>query len=297
MRAKTDEFALQVNRPEDLPEPFRPAYLEAHQNGDCRQAIFAPQLTNLPQRHEQAAATANLLMVFDEHLFIATKRDSQPVEKFNVPLTDVLCVELGEVLLFCWMRIVFGHSVCEEIKIPFNLVKADLFAHALSLIRPALDARPGSDLHPIKPELDLKFTNVLHHWMHREEVVIKYAFQPEIRARHLIFFRRQVAPTLLAVLTDRQFMLIAEEPSAAGEELGKFTEVYTYCPLSRIKSLTIEPCVEREGLAEFRLILVNGNARFTINSIVSTNLMSQFGRLCRFVINFVKEQRTVKAGG
>jgi hypothetical protein len=65
----------------------------------------------------------------------AAGRDGGRVVTYDVALVDVLCVEIGEALLCCWMRVVFGRAVCEEVEIPFNLVRAALFRKVLSLIR------------------------------------------------------------------------------------------------------------------------------------------------------------------
>jgi hypothetical protein len=232
-------------------------------------------------------------MMFDERLLLASTRDGGQIVTSDVAIADVLCVEIGQSLLFSWMTIVSGKTSFEEIKIPFNTVKADLFIDALSLLRLELDSRPldNDKSHLVTPELDLKFKNALHHWLTPEEVVLKLAFQPEVRSRRFLAFERQIMPPVLAALTTRQFLLITEEPPVAREQLGTFTEVYTYCPHSKIESVAVETGEKEEGIAELHVTLANRNARFSVRSRVSTDLAPPFITLRDAVNDFITKNR------
>jgi hypothetical protein len=288
LRVRTDEFALRVTKAEDLPERLRPVYLEALKNGCCRHAVYAPPHMMLPSRHHQPVS-GYLLMNFDERLLVTIDRAEQPVERVSLPLADLICVEIGEVLLFSWMKLVFGCNETQSIKIPFNTVRADLFIFSLNLIRDAVDVplTEGGDLVPVIPELDFKFNNVLHGWLRRKEVLLGFAFQPEVLTRRFLVFERQVMPPLLATLTDRQFLTITEEPPAAWEKLGRFTQIYTYSPHLKIKSLAVETLDQTGGFAELHLTLANRTARFSIRSRLSAELAPQFARFCGLANDFI----------
>src|SRR6266536_164928 len=126
MSSRTDEFARRITKIDDLPERLRPSYLETLNNGVCRLSIYAPPISHMPLRHEQPSA-GYLLMIFDDYLLVAVDHAERPEEEICVALADLICVELGQVLLFCWMKLVFGNDRPKEIKVPFNLVKMDLF--------------------------------------------------------------------------------------------------------------------------------------------------------------------------
>ena len=240
MPSRFDEFALEVNQPGDLTELLRSVYVEALQDGPVRLAIYAPQLTSVPSRHVQPS-TAYLLMMFDGRILVAAYSGTGNVSITRVPLEDVLCVEIGQVLLFCWIKIVFGRSVCRQIKIPFNLVRFDLFRKALILMRETLDDKSeGQAVSLASVDLNFKFNNVLHGLMLPAEMLLDVAFQPEVRSRRFFFLERQVMPPLLAAITNRQFLLVTEEPPASVERLGRFSEIYSYCPHQRIDSLIVE---------------------------------------------------------
>ncbi|SRR6266545_31882 len=110
MRPGTDEFARRVLKAEDLPVRLRPKYLEALKSGFCRSFVYAPPISNLAARHMQPVA-GYLLMNFDDYLLVTIDSAEQPLEEVRVRLSDLICVEIGEVLLFFWMKLVFG---CNE---------------------------------------------------------------------------------------------------------------------------------------------------------------------------------------
>jgi hypothetical protein len=295
MRVKTDDFARRVLKQEDLPERLRPFYLEVLENGLCRSVVYAPLISNLPSRHAQPMA-GYLLMSFADHLRVVIDHAAQPLEEVHVHLRDLICVEIGGVLLFSWMKLVFGSSETREIKIPFNTVRADLFVDSLNLIRNAIDLPlpEGSDLIQVTPDLDLKFTNALHSWLSSKEVLLATAFQPEVRARRFLLLERQLAPPLLAALTDRQLLMITEEPPAAFERLGQFSEIYTYCPHSKIRSARVRRNDEKDEFAELHLTMANEEARYFMSFKLSAGLAPRFDELCTLTNKLVVQHERVR---
>jgi hypothetical protein len=282
MKSRTDEFARRITKIEELPERLRSSYLETLNNGVCRLSTYAPPIINVPLRHRQPVA-GYLLMIFDDYLIVAINQADGPVEKVRVPLADLICVELGQVLLFCWTKLVFGNDRPQEIKIPFNLVGMEMFVTAIDLIRAAIDVPLAeySDLNPVVPDLDFKFNNVLHEWLRPKEVLLGFAFQPEVRVRRLLLLERQVLPPVLAALTNRQFLTITEEPPAASERMGRFSEIYTYCPIPKLKLAIVQADYDREEFAELRLTLGNKEARYYVRAKVTPSLAPRFMELCR----------------
>ena len=290
MPSRFDEFALEINEPGDLSEPLRSVYIEALQDGPCRLAIYAPKLTNVPSRHVQPPVTY-LLMIFDRRILVAADSGKGNVTITRVPLDDVLCVETGHLLLFCWFKIVFGRQASRQIKIPFNLVRFELFREALTLIRATVDDKYESDeFKPLKSiDLDIKFRNALDEVMLADEVPLHIAFQPEVRTRRFLMLERQVMPPLLAAITNRQFLLVTEERPTSVERLGRVSTIYTYCPHQRIESLIVE-ANEDEELARLVLTLANESARFVINAVVGKELVPRFRELSEFVTGFLKRR-------
>lgn len=217
---------------------------------------------------------------------MGVRRDKEEVEVFDVPFSKLICVEVGVILLYSWVKFVFGLGTPVEIKIPFNTVGIEDFFEAVNFVRGAIDNAQSvaSTGHPIAAELPFKYERALRRWLAPGEAVIEMAFHPEIRTRWLGLLQRQVAPPLLTVLTDRQLALITEEPSRWGvkrEREGFYGKIFIYCPLSRVDSLELTPRQSDTGLADLCLTLINERARFRINSIVGAESWPQFERLRR----------------
>jgi hypothetical protein len=142
--------------------------------------------------------------------------------------------------------------------------------------------------------LDFKFTNALHSWLSSKEVLLATAFQPEVRARRFLLLERQLAPPLLAALTDRQFLMITEEPPAAFERLGQFSEIYTYCPHSKIKSVRVRRSNAKDEFAELHLTMANGEARYSMSLKLTARLAPRFDELCTLTNQLVAQHERVR---
>ncbi|WP_352430056.1 hypothetical protein [Pyrinomonas sp.] len=276
---RVDQFAFQIRATKDLPVALRNSYEKASAKEVWSYVIYAPPIVDPPARHRQMPA-GYLLMVGRDRLRIAVERDV--VEELDLPFTDLISIEIGEALLFSWMRLIFGRRTYREIKIPFNTVSIELFRRALFLARRALDVKfdGACDSHVNRSTLPFKFQSELQRWLFEDEKMLELAFQPEIRARRFIMITQLAPPTLLA-LTDRQFLCITEEPPIARERLGKYSSVYVYCPLPRLDSLALEADRERRGLADLGIDLVNDRARFRLSVKISGDDLARFALFCR----------------
>jgi hypothetical protein len=285
------EFPIRVTEPDVLPRPLGEIYVLTLQRGMCRHALYAPALSMLSALGRQSS-TGCLLMVFDDRLLIAGARKGAKGESFYVPFADVIHIEFGMILLYSWMKLVFGRNDYKTVTIPFNTVGIEEFRTAFNLIRRALDTAPFASeaSRPDTAELPLKFQNALSRWMSGEETLIELAFQPEVRTSWhglLSLFERQIAPPLLAALTTHQLMLITEEPSQFGvgrKREGQYGHIYTYCPLSRIGALEIGARPSKPGLNEMRLTLVNDRARLLISKHINAETTPRFEWLGRCMV-------------
>lgn len=285
---KVDQFALRIREPKDAPAPLLAFYEKARADGLDGYVVYAPPITDPPARHRQVPA-GHLLMIGDDRLRIAIDRGV--VEEVEIPFADLIFAEIGEALLFSWMRLGFGRHTSREIKIPFNTVGIELFRQALFSIRKALDVSPdrarNSRADPSR--LPFKFQSELRRWLLEDEQIFELAFQPEIRTHRFIVFARQLVPPTLLALTDRQFFCITEEPPVARERLSKYSSVYLYCPLSRLESLTLETDEVRRGVADFRICLANDQARFQLAVKVCGDELAQFARFCRRIMEVLNK--------
>lgn len=285
---KTDEFARHVKGTADLPQRLRAIYLAELESGPCHSSVYAPPISALPRRHQQPIA-GYLLLNFDDYLLLGIDRAERAVERVQVPLADLICVEFGQALLFSWLKIVFGTAALRQVKIPFNTVGAGLFITSLNLIRAGIDQPVAEDENfTCSGALsDFKFRNLLDDWLRPNEVLLGVAFQAEVRKRRLVFLERQASPPFLAALTNRQFLTITEEPARASERTGQFSQIYNYCPHLRIESVQIEPKENEDAPAEFHLVLRNKDVRNSIKSKLTAPFAPGFQELIRLTNHFV----------
>jgi hypothetical protein len=298
--ASRREFPVRVTSSEDLPRPLGDIYTQALELGLCQHAVYAPPLRMILSGRGQRA-TGYLLMVFDERLFVADLRQDGATETFDVPLAEIMCIEVGVILLYSWFRPFFRSRASMEITIPFNTVGLGEFMAALDLVRPKLDTTrlEAKRVQPSASELPLKFQSALSQFLAPGEELIELAFQPEIRAGRRGWFgllERQIAPPLLAALTTRQLLLMTEEPSRRGvgrKREGKYDRIVTYCPLSRIDSLKLEPNPSEGELVNLRLTLINEQVQLTISKVVSADAAPQFEWLGRCLIKQLARERRI----
>lgn len=292
MREKTDRFALAIKDAGQLPPNLQSVYEAALKKYGANQlAVYAPPLTNL-LAEDEPYLNGCVLLIFDEQIFIGIKNEENPDAHLEIPFEDIIYLETGSILLHSWFKIAFGREVCRSVKIPFNTVGEVLFQDALRFVREKLDAPAKDNFEPKIPtqsDLPLKFINALHDWLVADEKVIEFAFQPEIRVSHFLFSDEQIAPPSLAVLTDREFLLITQEP-VAQELLGEYGKTFAYCPLSRLQSVEIKLRPAEQELADFRIMLANGDALLTITSVIGAELAPQFDRLSELVSERDKEK-------
>ena len=285
---KVDQFALRIREPKDVPAPLLAFYEKARADDLDGYVVYAPPITDPPARHRQVPA-GHLLMIGGDRLRIAIDRGV--VEEVEISFADLIFAEIGEALLFSWMRLGFGRHTSREIKIPFNTVGIELFRQALFSIRKALDVSPdrARNSHADPSRLPFKFQSELRRWLLEDEQIFELAFQPEIRTHRFIVFARQLAPPTLLALTDRQFFCVTEEPPVARERLSKYSSVYVYCPLPRLESLALEADGARRELPEVRIGLVNDRARVRFTVKVGSDCLAQFALFCRNVMGSVEK--------
>src|SRR5579883_3200189 len=114
--ASTDEHPRRISRADRLPEILRAFYASAHNVSLCQVAIYVPPQSKRTFIHQ--TTDGFLLMVSNDWLSIAVERDGKLAGTYQVAFSDLLCVEVGVILLYSWIKFVFGQTGIVEIKIP-----------------------------------------------------------------------------------------------------------------------------------------------------------------------------------
>ena len=286
-----DRFPYRVRSVGDLPEPLRPVLVRETDRGTCTYALVAPPFAPTPV-YRGSPPPSYLLMIFDDRLSVASLSHFAEVDTTDVPFDELVCVELRVLLLYSWMKLVFGRVHATELVIPFNTVGLAVFRDVVALIRRAVDVPGRAARTPavLPQEIPFKFRTALEGWLEIGEVPSSLAFQPEVRAprfrlfRVLPLFERQVVPPLLAVLTNRELLLIAEERMHGRAHLERYGEVFTYCPLSRVDTMTIRPRDDASDLRDLRLDLAVAHGHHRIDAVVTAARVPEFERLGRLAV-------------
>ena len=168
-------------------------------------------------------------------------------------LDDISTLEVGAILLRAWITVrgLATGGVPSSSTLRFNTVTDRLFAPFVSAFR--LGSRPPagavSDAERAKfDELltrNYKFMNYSRGSLMPGEVVQCYVLQPEIRERLFRLFGRSlsrcVSPTHIAILTDRELIVISEESGSVWQSFGavKYGGIWQHVPLERISSASL----------------------------------------------------------
>jgi hypothetical protein len=168
-------------------------------------------------------------------------------------LEDISAIEVGSILLRGWITVrgLAASGVPSSSTLRFNTVTDRLFAPFVSAFR--LGSRPlsGAELDAERAKFDellarnYKFMNYSRGSIMPGEAVLCYVLQPEIREPLLHLFGRSlsrcISPTHIAILTDRELIVISEESGSLWQSFGaiRYGGIWQYVPLDRISAASL----------------------------------------------------------
>jgi hypothetical protein len=175
----------------------------------------------------------------------------------EIPLSQILWLEVGCVLLISWLELTWVHQgELERIRIDFNTVGQDLFADLAARIRIAILADGGIAISgkaqglELLDDLPFKFRCTIPiHLLLPGEQVLGTAFRPSQWARHMAVFRRHVAPRLAVLRTDGHLIAAREDLTSGRDSYGLIAQFF---PLPRLEKVALE---DRDGAPELRINL------------------------------------------
>ncbi len=164
---------------------------------------------------------------------------------------DVSYVEVGKVLLQSWVKIsgVADRGMPNSSEFKFNTVTEHLFAPLVEKIRPAAGCSQGIDQALERSNFNflsranLKLMNYARRSILPGEQVIASLLQPEIWAKVLTLFNKTfyhtISPAHLSILTDRELILIKEDPEKGSDNGTRYGGIWTYIPLNKIAAVSL----------------------------------------------------------
>ncbi|MBE7555710.1 MAG: hypothetical protein HS126_32065 [Anaerolineales bacterium] len=166
-------------------------------------------------------------------------------------IKDVSYVETGKVLLQSWVKLsgLADRGLPNTAVFKFNTVTEHLFAPLVEKIRPAAGCSQGIDPALERSKFNflgranLKLMNYARRSILPGEQVITSLLQPEIRAKVLTLFNKTfyhtISPAHLSILTDRELILIKEDPEKGPDNGPRYGGIWTYIPLNKITAVSL----------------------------------------------------------
>ena len=235
-----DNWARKVENLADVPKIFRDA-AAAEFDGKQPYALFAPaERWGWRKIHPK-------FLCLSRDAVSCLELDRSGVTKRTFPFGGVICVERGRILLHAWLKVSgSGEGAATAAMVEFNSVVEDLFHPIANTIRTAAAGIPPAGEEALREErrkLDFiveasyKFANFAKLSLLPGEQVLEAVFAPEIRPRGFLGGLRLSIPAHLAVLTDREFILIEDEHHrGSGAAYGG---IWRYVPLGKIEEFRL----------------------------------------------------------
>lgn len=164
---------------------------------------------------------------------------------------DVSYVEVGKVLLQSWVKLsgVTDRGLPNSSEFKFNTVTEHLFAPLVEKIRSATSYSQETDLALERSKFNflsranLKLMNYARRSILPDEQVIASLLQPEIRVKVLTLFNKTfyhtISPAHLSILTDRELILIKEDPEKGADSGTSYGGIWAYIPLNKIAAVLL----------------------------------------------------------
>jgi hypothetical protein len=184
------------------------------------------------------------------HIVERTRDHLLPV---SYRLENITCVETGSILLRGWLSVrgIADEGQPASTTVRFNTVTERLFAPLLSEIRAGSHPPSGADLDAERSKFqellseNYKFMNFSRSSILAGEEVLCYVLQPELRRQLLRISGRAlshcISPTHIAILTDRELILISEENESWRQSFSRvrYGGIWHYVPLPKISAAAV----------------------------------------------------------
>ena len=205
------------------------------------------------------------------------------------PLTDIVLIETGTILLYSWYMI-NGKDNRGELatsRLVFNSVTEHLFSPFLEGFRSAArggagEPEAGLDTSPFDGLTDthFKLMNYARKSIRPGEKVVQILLQPEIRQPFFslagLRLSRQITPAHLTILTDSELILIREDNSPQRLKERPYGGIWRYIPINKIASFLPLP-TEKETL----VLQINLDGKGKIESVFDVSQRAQLDKMRR----------------
>jgi hypothetical protein len=250
---------------QDAPEPLRAALVHNIASPESvRLLVHSPIFSTADER-----SSATVLAVTENEWLVASESDDGVVSVQKSNFSDTLFLELTSILLWGELRIHFAKAgKADSADLRFDTVGEDLYREAIDLLLQSIDptGAPAADR-------DRNSTQIPESWpVHFRNEAQRY--QPEGQrllaatqwAAVMGGFERELSPACALLVTEREFVLIAEEkrsPRHHAGDLHQFGGIVTYIPIAQLRDFQLSQH-ERFDVLAFQVHAVHGEERLEI---------------------------------
>jgi hypothetical protein len=282
---------------EAIPASYASFFEAQHQaNQPLPYLVLTPPLDKA-----QFKSTEKLLYEANEALWILERVGSQVVAK-SYPYQTLQRLEMGNVLLYSWLTLrgLTSEGLASSTTIEYNPAVGEQHLEVfIKKLRPNLpptdEAEFSAEKNKFNPlsTLNFKLMNFGRSSLVRGAKVIQILFQPEIRTTRWKFlnwtFSRLITPAHLAILTDREIILIQDKPSTKELPGGKYGGVWQYLRLNSLAAVSLAETGEQR--VTLRLELTSNETLEKIFAASSQPELEQFVSQLQAMLGAVEETR------
>lgn len=257
-------FPQRLNTVDDLREPLRPLLQQSLPANACVHIL----VDSPPSETERAQHGHVILAVTTQGWTWLEEPKHGGFVVHTCDFARTILVEMTSVLLTGVLRIVFvKEGGFRSLALEYAAGAESLYWDVLRLVLHGIHGWPAPATH-VEREVDLpaleampqKFLNTAWNDTLEDEYVRAIVHWPAAVAKYSRWFRQELAPEAMFVLTDRELIFITEEMTrwslAVGERQGKYGDLATCIPFSRLRAFRVR---ESEGPITRADIMVGAN--------------------------------------
>ncbi|MFC1975272.1 TetR/AcrR family transcriptional regulator [Chloroflexota bacterium] len=276
-------WARQIDSYEEIPPVFRSAFPKY--TGSFPYTLFIPEgkYTLFLQGNKK------IMCIYDGQI-VLLEFEHNKVEKFTSPISEVLYLERGKILLNSWLTV---QTLSGPISVKFNTTNGSLFEPVIEEIRRgmgklrAIDAALGEDEQELSKFnflslVNYKFMNYGRKSIRPGDTVVGMAYQPECCIQEYALFNktlfRRHTTSHLTLLTEKELILIKEKKRIKTDKEKVYGGVFTHIPRHRIQNISF--IANPENTQSTMEITLPDNLRFRSEFTLDNEELQTFQQKC-----------------
>jgi hypothetical protein len=262
-----ERFPTKLNAIQDAPEPLRKALLDSSPAKDSVRFLVHAPLSSTAD----AKSSATVLVVTSDGWLVASETDVGSVSLQKSNFRDTLFLELTSILLWGELKIHFVNAGKPDIAIlRFDTVGEEFYRDAIDLmldgidqtLAPSVEVESDRGSALISESWPVHFRNEARRYQPKGQRLLAAIQWPAVIGG----FRRELSPACALLITEREFVLIAEEKASPRQHAGDlhhFGGIITYIPLAQLRDFQLTQH-ERFDVLAFQVHAMHGGEELEI---------------------------------